>query len=472
MTGRLHEELARLGETASVADVDPQTWRRARRARIRDRALVLAAAVVVLVGVATVPFVVHHGAEPPVAGQPAGGVPRHIWLVPDRMAARGNDGSWSRDEVTSDLAVGPAAAAYVLDGGLPVVVGATDGAYHLLDLPDFAGNSFYVAHGLHGGELGLALSPDGTKLAYAYAHFGAHAGDRPIPSGVRVVDLASGQVRTIPVTGGQGTVVSSVHWSPGSSWLVWEGFREDSWTAMSMGGSHDVAGVVAPDTSTSDPLPPFHGNASISYAVSDRGEVSVVGDSTRYVGYGIGATGPKPDPASGPSTPVHLPGREPLHAGASFTLAASYAGDTLLDLRVRNPHDRYQLDRYGTGHERVLLSGLDGLGIAPLGWIDADHFVARVGPVRDSSTPSQLRELVLVTVGDHPSYRVVGAVDPGVTGLTLATDLMSPGHPTVDRAEPDWPWTPGRWALTLGLPALALVVLASGFLAARRRARG
>lgn len=469
MTGRLREELERIAESAPVTGVDPETWARARRSRLRDRALVLAAVAAVLVGIGAVPVALHHRGDAPVAGRPARGVPEHIWLVPDRMADRVGDGRWARDQVSSDLAVGRAAAAYLLDAGLPVVIGAGDGAYHLLDLPDFAGNDFYVAHGLHGGELGLALSPDGTELAYAYAHVGAHAGDRPIPSGIRVVDLVSGDVRTIPVSGGQGTVVSSIRWSPGSTWLVWEGYREDSWTRYSMGGSRDVAGVVSPAGDTSEALPPFNGNASVSYAVSDRGEVSVVGDSTRYVGYGPGATGPTQGSGSGSSTTVHLPGRVPLHAGASFTLAASYAGDTLLDLRVRNPHDRYQLDRYGAGHERVLLSGLDGLAVEPLGWTDADHFVARIGPARDGDVPSHLTSLALVTASGHPSYRVVGEIDTGVAGLTLATGLMTPTHPTVSRPEPDWPWTTERWTLTLGLPALALLLLAGTFLALRRR---
>jgi hypothetical protein len=474
VTGRLREELARLGETAPVAEVDPQTWRRARRARIRDQALVLAA-VVLLVGIGAVPLVAQHRSEPPAAGRPAAGVPQHIWLAPDRMAARGNDGSWIRDEVGGDLAVGRAAAAYVMGGGLPVVIGAADGAYHLMDLPGFAGNNELTAHGLQGGDLGLTLSPDGTKLAYAYAEFGAHAADRPIPSGVRVVDLSTGDVRTVRVPGGEGTLVTDVRWSPSGTWLVWAGYRMASWTTMSMGGSSPVAGVVSPDGDTSTPLPAMAHNLRTSFAVSDTGEASVLGDSARYVGYGPGATEPSSGSAFSSSLTVHLPGRVPLHVGANVTLGASYVGDVLHDLRVRDTRAGYRLDTYdATGrHRRIgLPAALERVRAEPLGWIDASHLVLRVGPTAHTSSDDDLPRLALATVGDQPSLRVIGGVDPGVTGLTLASDLMSPSHPTVDRPEPAWPWTPERWALTLGLPVLALVLLASGFLVARRRAPG
>ncbi|NYD43631.1 TolB family protein [Nocardioides panaciterrulae] len=472
MTGRLREELARLGDTAPVAEIDPDTWARARRARIRDRALVLAAVVAVLVGVGTVPLALQHHTESPVAGQPAAGVPRHTWLVPDRMAARANDGSWTRDQVTSDLAVGRAAAAYVMDGGLPVVIGADDGGYHLLDLPGFAGNNELTAHGLQGGDLGLTLSPDGSKLAYTYARFGRHAADRPIPSGIRVVDLTNGDVRTVPIHGGEGTVVTDIRWSPSGTWLVWAGDQMASWTTMSMGGGSPVAGIVSPDGDSSTPLPAMTHNLRTSFAVSDTGEASVLGDSARYVGYGPGATEPSSGAAFSSSLTVHLPGRVPLHVGANVTLGAAYVGDVLHDLRVRDMNARYRLDTYDVDgrHQRVgLPSALDGAWVEPLGWIDATHLVARVGRGRDARSDSSLSSLALVTVGDHPSYRLVGGVDPGVTGLTLATDLMTPAQPTVDRPEPDWPWTSERWALTLGVPALALLLLLAGALLARRR---
>ena len=474
MTGRLREGLARLGDAAPVAEVDPQTWGRARRARTRDRALVLASVVVVLLGVGAVPLVVQHRTEPPVAGQRAAGVPRHIWLVPDRMASRGNDGSWTSQQVTGDLAVGRAAAAYVMDSGLPVVIGAGDGAYHLVDLPDFAGNNELTAHGLQGGDLGLTLSPDGSELAYTYAHFGRHATDRPIPSGVRIVDLTSGEVRTVRIPGGEGTLVTDVRWSPSGTWLVWAGDQMASWTTMSMGGGSPVAGVVSPDDDSSTPLPAMAHNLRTSFAVSDAGEVSVLGDSERYVGYRPGAIEPPSGAAFGSSLTVHLPGRVPLHVGANVSLGAAYVGDVLHDLRVRDMRAAYRLDTYDASdrHRRVALPpALDGAWVAPLGWVDATHLVIRVGRGPDARSDSFLPGLALVTVGEHPSYRLMGGVEPGVTGLTLATDLMTPDHPTVDRPEPHWPWTTERWALTLALPALALLLLAGGLLAARRWAR-
>ncbi len=447
MTERLREELRRIGETAPVAHVDPATWGRARRARTRDRALVAAAVVAVLALVGGLAGVLPSRHSTPVAGGSQPGVPDHIWSVPERMQTRNNDGSWMRSEVTGDVAVGRAAAAYVSADGLPVVVGANDGAYHLLDLPDFAGNNALVARGLHGDELALQLSPDGRRLAYTYARFGPAAATEPIPSGVRVLDLASGAIREIPVSGGEGTVVSSIGWSPGSSWVVWSGWQEASWTKHSMGGSSPVAGLIAPDATTSTPLPAFGNNARASFAVSDVGEVTIVGDSERYV-------------ASGGE-----PGRRiPLHVGESFSVGASYLGSTLRDLRGRDTAYRYRLDTYAPAHERVALPPqLLHRGVAPLGWIDETHLLARVGAAEDAATGVNLQDLAVIGTGADASYRVVGRVELGVPNLSVATDLMTLDLPTVERPEPDWPWSTDRIAWTIGLGvagALALILAA------------
>jgi hypothetical protein len=362
----LHDELQRIADRAPVADVPDDTWARARGAKKRDLALTVAGVAAVLGLLAGAIAWLPDQAEPPVANTESLGVPDHLYAVTERMSDRDNDGSWMRDEVTDDpTVVGVGAAAWVTDQGLPVVVDAERGDYHLLDLPDFAGNNETFARGL--GTPVVALSPDGRELAYGYAVFGTDAATEPIPSGVRVVDLTTGDVREIPVAGEEGTAVSHIAWSPDGRWLAFTGVQQSYWTAESMGTSEylDSAGPVL------GRIPPGATTATVR---STRDDVPLVVDDAGVVSF---------DQVS-------------------------------------------------------------------LGQVDDEISLHRAD--------NELR-LVPADGSEYP----VGAVDPAIgDGLSIAVDLMPPHDPTVERPEPDWPWSEERLSITIGLGVAAAIALLLG----------
>ncbi len=200
MTQQLHDELTRIGDAAPsvapTADLAPALWRRGRRARTRDR-LVAAGAVLALVaalGGITSAFVGGLGRllpASPVDGRP--GIPSYVDGVPEWLVQHPgnetNEVAWAPElDVPTDLAVGRAAAvlAVGIDGGtLPMVVTADGGRYVPLHPPGYSDasglNSFL------GESSAMALSQDGTRLAYAWWDPRAPL-DAPMPAGVRVLD--------------------------------------------------------------------------------------------------------------------------------------------------------------------------------------------------------------------------------------------------------------------------------------------
>ncbi|WP_205473175.1 hypothetical protein [Nocardioides sp. SYSU D00038] len=450
----LREQLARIGDRAPVADVPPDTWARGRRslrrARLATAGAVVAAVTVVAGLVAWLPA---RDAEPPVADRSSLGVPDRIELPPERMSDRSSDDSWTREEVSDDLAVGVGAAAFVTPFGLPVVVDAADGSHHLLDLPDFAGNASLVAHGLFSDRLALELSPDGTRLAYAYAEIGPESDSAPIPSGVRVVDLGDGSVRTIPVVGGEGVVVTDVGWSPSGSWLVWRGAQLSSWTSGSMGGvERDVAGRVAPGAVASDRIRLPSGNASVTAAIDDRGTVVLSGDAAVRLVF------PESPPVGVTETDDVIV-REP-----SFSVHVAWRGPVVHDVRLTDDAQEHVVASHVTspGFDQPMEAArrpfpfpqeTSGRPLAVLGWVDDEHLLVRVGQEGEPAVGS-LGELAVVGPGgpDLPgTYRVVGELDEGLPRLSVATDLVTVDHPTVERPAPDWPWSEERISLTIGL---------------------
>lgn len=444
----LREDLERLADAVPAPPVDPTTWARARRAARRDRVATATVSVVVLalllgaggwlVGLRT------PSAE--VAASDGLGLPDHLHAVPeflDRRTGPG-DAGWSGGErIESRLDVGRAAVAFLTPGGLPVVVGATDGAYHLLALPDYQGNNRFATDGLVHPT--VALSPSGRYLAYSWATFGPDADTEPIPSGVKVLDLTSGGITGYRLSGEEGTAVEAIAWSPDERWLGWAGQRLGSWTAMSMGQLTPVAGRIEL-SSRSAPRSFVVRADQPAVSVDDDGVVRVVsGDASaritdrvemRGAGLGAGVTqGVVPTDARGRA------------------VVSTTAGLMLLE---------------GNAATRVPAITLDGSTLEsplwPLAWVDQDLLVA--APSQTGDDPGRL----LVVSATSGVARSVGVAEYGTYDhLSVATDLVTSDRIVVPRPAPGWPWSDER-KIVVGLIALGAAVwaLEIGWLRRRR----
>ena len=432
-TAKLREELHRLGETAPVVDVDPGMWGRARRARLRDRAMVAAAAVAVLALVGGLSGVLPRHGSTPVADT-RGAVPDHIHVVTS-----------TRDvPVAADLAVGRAAAAYVAALGTTarvVTIGAVGGDYHVLDLPRFAERGGVEP----ASPVPVALSPDGTHLAYAYA--GSPRRHGPVPTGVAVVDLDSGVSTNVALTGGQGILVRTVSWSPDGRWLVWSGQVSTAWTDRERRfGDEMAAGRIAPSLDRSQAVPASD-QVPEAFGIGSSGRVAITSRDRAVIWDGTIVWRTRTPRSSG--DPLDL-----VHVGAYVT-----------DVRTEGTGRgrAFHVLRRAAGGYTVTNPDVGDVTMAVRGWL-GDTPVVETQPASGSWTTTALNLLT------DSGLREVGRIDAGVADLTLATDLMTGSRPTADVPAPDWvPRDRNPWPW-VGLGAGLVVAVSAGVLVLRRRA--
>jgi len=435
MTEQLHDLLARIADQAGPGSNDPTLWDRARRARRRERAL-RAASVAALTTAALVGAVViglsTRSTSPPAdrhtPAPPGPGIPSTV---------RGLQGDGGLD-LETDLAVGPASVAIANRSGAFVVT-AADGVYHRLRLPGYDPSAF------NDRETGLALSPDGSRLVYGWRAPKAPGSATRPKVGTRIVDLRTGALQKIPGAPGYAvdknlvTANYGYGWSPNGRYLVFE---------TRMAGNHWYSGIntatgryflfstetrPAQCDPTCRPMTVFDPNlfARVLGPGQDMHEESMW----------FGGFTPLPAEADWNVGRIAADGRrilvQPYGVGAGLVLVT--------DLSPRSdgrPHK----------YETTLLTldsadWPDGAKIHVLGWVGADHALAKVnrGTGPDTAEPEGALVLVdLSSVGDTTAgdtainLDVVGHVDPSDAGSTysFATDFATVDTPTQDFDQP------------------------------------
>lgn len=200
----LRSELDQLADTAPRPTLDQTLWDRGRALRRRDRLMtsaVVIALVVIVGGLASLVVGPPRSFEPAGDPAPEGAIPSAIH---DVLAD-------TELPLETDLAVGRASVAFYSEAAIPVVINASDGRYHLLDLPRLAEGPPIPSSVMRGVPGPLALSPDGTRLAWRSTEL------------VHVLDLRSGKVTDLEPLPDESPTVSQLTWNPDSLHLMWSG---------------------------------------------------------------------------------------------------------------------------------------------------------------------------------------------------------------------------------------------------------
>ncbi len=418
----LRTTLHRIADSATPLPLDDGLWQRGRAARRRSRAFAVAAVLALLVsvgGIATTLTTTDREARTASSEVvPGGAIPSNIVDIPDDLAA------------TTDLAVGRGSAAFISTSGDPVVITATDGLPHLLDLP-----------GWDQTPTALAISDDGRTIAYQDGSAGSG-------TFLTLVDLETGRSSLAFTDASQRLQLSRLSWSPDGRWLAWIATTQDGLLAL--------LGRV----DTSDPRP------RTVRVPSDVSSVAVADDGSALVGRVAGSLLlAEPD-----RVPVSVLDQAGVGAGAwspdgrhvalrSSVDTSSYTWDTDAGELLEHPFPK---------------DTLGAVELRPLGWLDD-----RLQVLLAQDTRGSAGELVVTTptVGETSTWRRrVGGVDADIAAsLSIAVDLL----PDLDGTSSqqlthDFGLSPtggGGWGLLYTLAGV-LAVLSGLVLMARMGRRG
>lgn len=459
---KLRDELSRIADTAPTLRVPDGLYIRGRRRHRRAVAVVAAsvtaAVVLIVVGITGLPD--RQSDIEPAERNGDLVVPGMVETAPEWLTELDGLGSYAHaDSLEDDLELGVGAVAYVRsssdeNGSVPVVVDATAGAYHVLDLPGFVGKE------VRGEEShsALALSPDGTHLAWAWADPADDDGT-PRPAGVKVADLATGDVRTWDVTAQHDAAiyVHNLEWSGNGQWLLWQGWQMRSWRDGTFETETSLAGGIGLGDDGflfSDPSSAEAEEQNRELGLSRELEWAIADDGTiaRLIENHVVTQAPGTAPEN-----QSLP---PIDAGQYVGLA--YRGT---DLQViKQPFGTEVIPADGSS------SGLktDATGYPRLvGWIGAK-------PILWQEIDDNLTSFDLYGSADGIPSSLVAMHRPIAQGATIAYRLIEPGEGRASLLDPDPVWperSSGPSLPMIGLVIASLVALVLIPFALRRRQR-
>jgi hypothetical protein len=439
----LRDLLHDLGSDHPPVHIDPHTYRRGRRAHWRRVvAGAVAGTLCLAAGVAVVVPILGQDAPPaPATATDVPAMPARLYEVPERLAPQLGPGGyrWHQDVAAEGLAIGTTAAVLPFNHRGVVAVSALDGTYRGLDLPGFDPAAYFRFDGPP-----VALSPNGERLAYTWNP--RVIGERHegyLRSGVRIVDLSSGQVTSTRIEEGFGVFAHDFSWSPDGRYLAYNLHV----TTNETGGVHGTRNfkIARLDTATGEHtvvsgLPQVNGGG---LAVSSRGEVAAV-DNGR--------------PAS------WLPGRRPTvvrgFEGGVDDWSAAWSPDGRRLAAGSRERGWFSVGA-PEGRGLVTRTAADappGSSVRALGWVGE----AEAALLHQTPDEGVVVSAVPTTPAGGPGRRLVELDDSfafTMAQLSLATDLLD--RPTRDFPEPDWPtdWPVALAWVGSGLLTLVLVAL-------------